>query len=146
MVDTVDKETRSRIMSRVRGKDTAPEMTVRRLVFSLGYRYRLHDKRLPGTPDLVFAGRKKIIFVHGCFWHRHDGCPLARIPKSNTAFWAQKLEANSERDARNLAALRELGWRVLVVWECDLWEWRALTSRLKAFLGRQPSTRQTDAK
>lgn len=133
-------------MSRVRGKDTAPEMTVRRLVFSLGYRYRLHDKRLPGTPDLVFAGRKKIIFVHGCFWHRHDGCPLARIPKSNTAFWAQKLEANSERDARNLAALRELGWRVLVVWECDLWEWRALTSRLKAFLGRQPSTRQTDAK
>lgn len=133
-------------MSRVRGKDTAPEMTVRRLVFSLGYRYRLHDRRLPGTPDLVFAGRKKIIFVHGCFWHRHDECALARIPKSNTGFWAQKLEANRERDARNLAALRELGWRVLVVWECELGERRALTSRLKAFLGRQPSTRRTDAK
>lgn len=133
-------------MSRVRGKHTAPEMTVRRLVFSLGYRYRLHDRRLPGKPDLVFAGRKKVIFVHGCFWHRHDGCALARIPKSNTVFWAQKLEANRERDARNLAALRELGWRVLVVWGCELGELRALTSRLKAFLGRQPPARRTDAK
>ncbi len=134
MVDTVDVETRSRIMGRVRGKGTAPEMMVRRFVFSLGYRYRLHDARLPGKPDLVFAGRKKIIFVHGCFWHRHEGCALARIPKSKTQFWLQKLTANKERDIRNLTALRELGWCVLVVWECELSDDQALRQRITKFL------------
>lgn len=134
MVDTVDKETRSRIMSRVRGKDTVPEMTVRRLVFSLGYRYRLHDSRLPGKPDLVFASRRKVIFVHGCFWHRHDGCALARLPKSRTEFWARKLAGNKERDMKNQAALRELGWRALVVWECGLSDQSALRRRIVKFL------------
>lgn len=134
MVDTVDKETRSRIMSRVRGKDTAPEMIVRRLVFSLGYRYRLHDARLPGKPDLVFAGRKKVIFVHGCFWHRHEGCALARIPKSRTDFWVEKLSANRARDLRNQAALKALGWRSIVLWECTLAHKAALKRRIIRFL------------
>jgi DNA mismatch endonuclease, patch repair protein len=140
MVDTVSKEKRSEIMSRVRGKDTTPEMAVRRLVFSLGYRYRLHDARLPGKPDLVFAGRRKVIFVHGCFWHRHDGCALARLPKSRIDFWARKLAGNKERDERNIAALRDLGWRVLVLWECELGNSsRLLKARITAFLGRSPS-------
>jgi DNA mismatch endonuclease (patch repair protein) len=134
MVDTVSKEKRSAIMSRVRGKDTAPEMAVRRMVFSMGYRYRLHDARLPGKPDLVFAGRRKIIFIHGCFWHRHEGCPLARIPKSSTRFWTQKLEGNKERDVKNMTALHALGWCVLVVWECELANRVALLARVKAFL------------
>lgn len=134
MADTVDKETRSRIMSRVRGKDTAPEMLVRRLVFSLGYRYRLHDARLPGKPDLVFAGRKKVIFIHGCFWHRHEGCALARMPKSSTEFWARKLTGNRERDIKNQAALCALGWRVLIVWECDLADQSKLRGRIVRFL------------
>ena len=134
MADTVDKETRSRIMSRVRGKDTTPEMLVRRLVFSLGYRYRLHDPRLPGKPDLVFASRRKVIFVHGCFWHRHDGCALARLPKSRIEFWTRKLTGNKERDGRNQAALRKLGWRILVVWECGMGDRDALRRRIVRFL------------
>lgn len=136
MADTVDRETRSLIMSRVRGKDTAPEMLVRRLVFSLGYRYRLHDARLPGKPDLVFAGRRKVIFVHGCFWHRHDGCDLARLPKSRAEFWTRKLTGNKERDGRNQTALRKLGWRILVVWECGLGDQAALRRRIVRFLDR----------
>lgn len=123
-------------MSRVRGKDTKPEMRVRRLIFSLGYRYRLHDARLPGKPDLVFAGRGKVIFVHGCFWHQHDGCALARLPKSRTGFWTRKFAGNKERDARNMAALRALGWRVLVLWECGLADEPALRRRIKRFLGQ----------
>lgn len=134
MVDTVSKEKRSDIMSRVRGKNTAPEMLVRRLVFALGYRYRLHDARLPGKPDLVFAGRKKVIFVHGCFWHRHDGCALARMPKSRTDFWARKLAGNQERDSKNQAALRKLGWRVLIIWECRLSDQAVLRRRIARFL------------
>lgn len=130
MVDTVDKVTRSRIMSRMRGKDTTPEMLVRRLVFSLGYRYRLHDPRLPGKPDLVFAGRRKVLFIHGCFWHRHDGCALARLPKSRTEFWTRKLTGNKERDGRNQAALRKLGWRAMVVSECGLGNQAALRRRI----------------
>jgi DNA mismatch endonuclease (patch repair protein) len=142
MADTVDKETRSRIMGRVRGKDTVPEMLVRRLVFSLGYRYRLHDPRLPGKPDLVFAGRRKVIFVHGCFWHRHDGCALARLPKSRTEFWTRKLGGNKERDIKNQTALRELGWRALVVWECSLADQTKLRRRIIGFLdgGKEPRT------
>lgn len=135
MVDTVDKETRSQIMRRVRSKDTAPEMVVRRLIFSLGYRYRLHDGRLPGKPDLVFVGRRKVIFVHGCFWHRHDGCTLARLPKSRTEFWVKKLTDNKERDSRNLSALRKLGWRALVIWECSLSDREKLKQRIIRFLG-----------
>lgn len=142
MADSVDKQTRSRIMSRVRNKNTRPEMAVRRIVFSAGYRYRLHGRKLPGRPDLVFAGRHKVIFVHGCFWHRHKGCSLARLPKSRHDFWIPKLESNRERDERNRAALVADGWDVLVVWECELKEKEALASRISAFLGPARSTKK----
>ncbi len=133
-MDTVTKEKRSAIMARVRGKDTLPEMRVRRLVTSLGYRYRLHRRSLPGCPDLVFPSRFRVIFVHGCFWHRHRKCEMARIPKSRVAFWTEKLEGNRKRDRRSLTALRKLGWRVLVVWECELADEIRLRSRIYEFL------------
>jgi DNA mismatch endonuclease, patch repair protein len=112
---------RSRQMALVRGRDTKPEMAVRQLVHSLGYRHRLHRRDLPGTPDLVFPGRRKAILVHGCFWHRHDdpGCWRARLPKSRLEFWVPKLEANAARDARNIATLKSNGWAVTVIWECQ---------------------------
>lgn len=122
-------------MAKIKSKGTKPEMMVRRLLFALGYRYRLHDSRLPGHPDLVFRGRRKAIFVHGCFWHRHDGCRLARLPKSRLDFWKPKLEGNKERDARKLMQLDALGWHSLVVWECELKDLNSLEKRLKAFLG-----------
>lgn len=134
MVDTIDAASRSAVMSRVRGKDTKPEMAIRKMVFGAGYRYRLHGKKLPGKPDLVFAGRRKVIFVHGCFWHRHAGCALARIPKSRVEFWTAKLEGNRDRDARHLATLREMGWSAMVVWECELRDPDALQERIRAFL------------
>lgn len=121
-------------MSRVKSEDTKPEMLVRKLVFSMGYRYRIHDKRLPGKPDLVFASRKKIIFVNGCFFHRHEGCVLARIPKSKMDFWVPKLEGNKLRDVRILASLKQAGWSVLVVWECELKNKSVLRIRLRSFL------------
>lgn len=145
MVDTVTKEARSRIMGRIRNKDTGPEMTVRRLIFSMGFRYRLHVGRLPGRPDLVFPGRRKVIFIHGCFWHRHEGCPLARIPKSRIDFWTTKLTANSDRDKRNIAALRALGWEVLVLWECELADVARLRQRLTEFLDPMRSRNSSDA-
>jgi DNA mismatch endonuclease (patch repair protein) len=119
MVDSVSSDRRSEIMSRVRSKDTRPEMIVRRMLHKAGYRYRLHVANLPGKPDLVFAGRRKVIFIHGCFWHLHD-CGQARMPKSRVEFWGKKLRANRERDERNLAELRRLGWGVFSVWECQL--------------------------
>lgn len=125
---------RSWLMSRVRSRNTKPEWAVRRLVFSMGYRYRLHDKRLPGTPDLVFPGRKKVIWVQGCFWHGHD-CPNgARIPKTNVPFWTQKKRDNQDRDDRNHAALTAMGWKVLVIWECQIRDPR-LRERVRRFLG-----------
>ena len=122
MVDTLTKAERSERMSRVRGKDTKPELIVRRLVHGMGYRYRLHRRDLPGTPDLVLPSRKKAIFIHGCFWHRHPdpACKLARLPKSRLDFWKPKLEGNRRRDRENQARLRKLGWDVLVVWECQI--------------------------
>lgn len=123
-------------MGRVRGKDTKPELVVRRIVHKLGYRYRLHQRHLPGRPDLVFASRQKVIFVHGCFWHRHDApdCKLARLPKSRLEFWSAKLDGNRSRDAKNLAALKEGGWRILVVWECELTDKERLGNNLASFL------------
>ena len=121
-------------MSRVRSKDTKPEMRVRRLVHGLGYRYRLHVRELPGTPDLVFPSRRAVIFVHGCFWHRHENCALARLPKSRLDFWRKKLESNTTRDAAQQERLRELGWRVLVVWECQLGDTTKLTDTIRHFL------------
>lgn len=121
MPDKISKERRSKNMRRIRSKDMKPEMVVRRLVHGMGYRYRLHRKDLPGKPDLVFPGRKKVIFVHGCFWHQHGDpdCKIARRPKSNLDYWNPKLDRNVERDARNQAKLREMGWDPLIVWECQ---------------------------
>ena len=124
-------------MGRVRSRDTAPEMRVRRLVFALGYRYRLHGKGLPGRPDLVFAGRRKVIFVHGCFWHRHEGCALARLPKSRQEFWLPKLDANKTRDARNVQDLTDRGWEVLTLWECEIKKVDETTRKLRRFLDAQ---------
>jgi len=134
VVDTISTAARSEIMSRVRHKDTGPEMIVRRLLHKAGYRYRLHVSNLPGRPDLVFPGRKKVIFVHGCFWHSHSGCPNARMPKSRTSFWQDKLEANRARDERHLQALEKAKWAVLVLWECELRD-PNLLARIQAFLG-----------
>jgi DNA mismatch endonuclease (patch repair protein) len=133
-MDTVSPARRSEIMGRVRSRDTKPEMVVRRIVFAMGYRYRLHAKDLPGKPDLVFRNRRKVICVHGCFWHRHQGCPLARLPKSRTEFWLTKLEANRQRDIKNELALQVLNWNVLIVWECELRDVANLKSRIKEFL------------
>ncbi len=137
--DTLSPAERSERMGRVRNKDTKPEMLVRRLVHSMGYRYRLHSGKLPGRPDMVFVGRRKVIFVHGCFWHRHaevtgEACPLTRTPKSRLDFWEAKFEGNKERDRRNLANLREDGWDPLVVWECQTKDVERLASRVGRFL------------
>lgn len=136
MVDTLTKQQRSERMSRIGGKDTGPEMVVRRLVHGMGYRYRLHDRSLPGCPDLVFRSGRKVIFVHGCFWHRHDdsACKLARLPKSRSEFWGPKLEANARRDHKNQEELRALGWDVLVIWECKLKNRAFLKSQIESFL------------
>ena len=120
MVDVVDAETRSRMMSGIRGKDTKPELTVRRYLHSRGLRYRLNVKDLPGKPDLVFPKYGVAVFVHGCFWHRHSGCRYATIPSSNKEFWQAKFDGNVQRDKINARRLRALGWRVLVAWECGL--------------------------
>ncbi|KAF0807657.1 DNA mismatch endonuclease Vsr [Alcanivorax xiamenensis] len=137
MSDTLSPKARSERMSRVKAKDTKPEMTLRRLVHGLGFRYRLHRRDLPGTPDLVFPGRRAVIFMHGCFWHRHPGCGLTRMPKSRVEFWRTKLEANRERDLRHQRALAEMGWRVLVVWECELRDLDAVASKVEAFLTQE---------
>lgn len=121
-------------MSQVGSKNTKPELVVRRLVFSMGYRYRLHCKTLPGTPDLVFHGRKKIIFVNGCFWHGHSDCRYGRLPKSRIAFWQAKIDRNRERDAENIAKLQTTGWRVLTVWGCELKEIETMMSKLNEFI------------
>ncbi len=135
MVDSIGQAARSALMARVRGKNTRPELIVRKLVFAAGYRYRLHVRTLPGSPDLVFPGRKKVIFVHGCFWHRHENCNLARMPKSRVEFWSDKLDGNKARDKRSYDALRHAGWQVHVVWECELGDLVALEENLRAFLG-----------
>lgn len=121
-------------MARVRGKNTQPELIVRKLLFAAGYRYRLHVRTLPGSPDLTFPGRKKVIFVHGCFWHLHANCNRSRMPKSRVEFWSEKLNANKTRDARISDALIRSGWKVLVIWECELDDLVALEERLKTFL------------
>lgn len=107
-------------MSKVRGKDTKPEMAVRSYLHRRGLRYRLHDRSLPGKPDLVFKSRRVVVFVHGCFWHGHPGCSKARIPKTREEFWRSKIETNAARDRRSIRRLRALGWRVLVVWQCRI--------------------------
>jgi len=136
MVDIVSTRRRSEIMSRIRAKDTKPEMTVRRLVHSMGYRYRLHRSDLPGKPDLTFARLKKVIFVHGCFWHQHSdpNCKLASIPKSNQHYWLPKLRKNAQRDKEVGLQLAEAGWSVLVIWECELKDRLELQANIASFL------------
>jgi len=121
-------------MRKVGSKDTTPEMIVRKIAYKLGYRYRLHRKELPGNPDLAFIGRRKVIFVHGCFWHGHSMCKRARIPKTNRAYWSDKISKNTRRDEASLLALREMGWRAMVIWECELHDLRTLPMRIKEFL------------
>lgn len=133
MVDNLTPEERSRLMSRVRDKNTKPEMVVRRLAHRLGYRFRLHRRDLPGSPDLVFPSKKKIIFVHGCYWHRHD-CKKATTPKTNVDFWQKKFDANTARDDRNLRDLREMGWETLVIWQCEAQRLDELADRLVHYL------------
>ena len=137
MVDNLSPEQRSRLMSRVRGKDTQPEMVVRRLAHRLGYRFRLHLRDLPGSPDLVFPGRRKVVFVHGCYWHRH-GCKKTTTPKSNTQFWQKKFDDNVKRDQKNLDDLANRGWDAMVVWQCQTRQIDDLAERLLDFLGEQP--------
>lgn len=135
-MDTLSPAARSARMARVRSRDTKPEMVVRRLLHSMGYRYRLHRSDLPGRPDIVFGKRRKVIFIHGCFWHRHDDpeCRLARLPKSRLEFWEPKLKGNAERDTKRQKALNQLGWDILVVWECELRQSEQLENKLKKFL------------
>lgn len=133
MVDNLSPEERSRLMSRVRGKDTKPEMVVRRLAHRLGYRFRLHRRDLPGSPDLVFPKKEKVIFVHGCYWHRHH-CKKATTPKTNVDFWNEKFRRNVERDAENLKSINALGWEPLVIWQCETEHPRKIEKILKDFL------------
>lgn len=136
MSDTLDKEARSYRMSLVKSKDTGPEMVVRRCVHRMGFRYRLHVSSLPGCPDLVLRKAKRVIFVHGCFWHRHadPACKLARLPKSSGDFWLKKLTANRERDLKNSERLKKMGWKSLVIWECQLKDLGCLETILRSFL------------
>lgn len=120
MADTVTPEQRHRIMAAVKGKDTKPEMLVRRFLHAAGFRYRLHDRKLPGCPDLVFPSLHTVVFIHGCFWHGHENCKHARLPKSNVDFWRSKILRNSERDSRVRIELEKQSWNVIVIWECDL--------------------------
>lgn len=137
MTDTRSPEQRRRIMQSVKTENTGPELKLRKALFAAGYRFRLHRKTLPGSPDIVFPGRKKAIFVHGCFWHGHD-CAKGKGSKSRIDYWGPKLEANKARDARNLRELQALGWQTLVIWQCELGDMDNLLRRLGTFLG-QPS-------
>jgi DNA mismatch endonuclease, patch repair protein len=133
-MDSLDRQARSAHMAKIGPKGSKPEMVVRRTLHALGYRYRLHRRELPGTPDIVLARRKKVIFVHGCWWHGHDCKFGRRPPKSNVEFWTTKLRGNAERDTRILAKLKAMGWDCLVVWECEISPRDALVVRLRMFL------------
>lgn len=133
-MDTLTRTERSKRMALVHGKDTKPELLVRRIARSCGHKFRLHVAALPGKPDLVFPRLRKAIFVHGCYWHRHPGCPLARLPKSKLRFWVPKLTENRRRDLRKIAKLRRDGWGVSVVWECQLKNPISLAKRINRFL------------
>jgi DNA mismatch endonuclease (patch repair protein) len=134
MTDVYSAEKRSAVMRRVKGRDTTPELTVRRLLTALGVRYRLHRNDLPGKPDIVMAGRRLAIFVHGCFWHGHDCARGARVPKANRDYWLGKVGRNRQRDGVSRAALEAAGWRVETIWECEMKDEAALKGRLEALL------------
>lgn len=134
-MDSLTPDRRSANMSRIRSKDTKPEMLIRRLLHGLGYRYRLHRRDLPGAPDLVFPSRRKVILVHGCFWHHHTGCVDGRVPKSREDYWVPKLRRNVERDRLNIGKLRRGGWKVMKLWECEILKDKSIQKRLTDFLG-----------
>ena len=132
-LDPLSHAQRSERMSRVRSKNTKPELQVRRRIWSLGYRYRLHSNKLPGKPDLVFARRRKVIFIHGCFWHQHKNCRQYRMPNTRLDFWIPKLQGNVKRDRLNQRSIRRLGWEYFIIWECQLKD-KELTDRITSFL------------
>ena len=137
-MDIISPKRRSEIMSHIKSKNMTPEMKVRRLAHSLGFRFRLHQKNLPGTPDLVFSRLNKIIFVHGCFWHQHGAvnCKIKRLPKSRQEYWIPKLERNKARDKKAISSLRKAGWEVLVIWECQTLNIKQLEKKLIRFLNK----------
>jgi DNA mismatch endonuclease (patch repair protein) len=136
MPDKFDEQVRSSIMRNIRSTNTALEMKVRKFLHSEGYRYRLHGKNLPGKPDIIFASRKKAIFIHGCFWHQHQKatCPISHRPKSNLEYWTPKLLRTVERDKNNKNALKAIGWQVMILWECEIRKWIVLPVRISNFL------------
>jgi DNA mismatch endonuclease (patch repair protein) len=139
VTDIVDRKRRSEIMARIGPRNTRPELTVRSAIHRMGFRFRLHQRRLPGSPDLVFRRHGIAVFVHGCFWHRHKGCANATNPKTRPEFWQRKFDANVARDARNCAALRRIGWKPLIIWECETEDPARLERILtKAFVRRAP--------
>lgn len=140
MSDVFTPEKRSAVMRRVKGKDTSPELAVRKALTALGARYRLNRKDLPGSPDIVMAGRRLAIFVHGCFWHGHDCARGSRVPKANREYWTAKVARNVARDARTAAELAAAGWRVETIWECELKDAEALRARLEGLLARDLSS------
>ena len=135
-MDRLTPEQRRRNMTSIRGRDTGPEMAVRRLLHAAGYRFRLHRRDLPGRPDIVLPGRRTVIFVHGCFWHRHAGCRYTTTPATRTEFWLEKFSRNVERDRRVERELTSLGWNVVIVWECELKDLETLLTRLRTAIDR----------
>jgi DNA mismatch endonuclease, patch repair protein len=141
-VDRLSKSQRSEHMARIRSKNTSPELFVRRVLFRLGYRFRLHRNDLPGTPDIVFPSRKKAVFIHGCFWHAHGGCHLAKTPKTRPEYWRAKFSRNATRDRLSKRKLRSMGWSTLTIWECQLVQEEHILRRLTRYLGpATPSVR-----
>lgn len=133
-MDVFSREKRSQIMSHVGGKNTKPELIVRSILHRMGYRFRLHRRDLPGKPDITFPKYKKVIFIHGCFWHGHEGCPKSKRPDTNKEFWNKKLDKNIARDKINMEKIKELGWDVLVVWTCELKNMDTLKDKIVSFL------------
>lgn len=141
-MDTLTPEQRSHRMSLIRSKNTQAELRVRRLVYAMGYRYRLHRKDLPGKPDLAFLSIRRVIFVNGCFWHRHQGCRRASIPKSRVAYWKDKFAKTLKRDTKNLTQLKAMGWEYLIIWECELRDTKTLRQKIAEFLSASHSVRR----
>jgi DNA mismatch endonuclease, patch repair protein len=137
MPDVFSKEKRSRIMSRIKGKDTKPEKLVRSLLHRMGYRFRLHVRDLPGNPDIVLPRHRKIVFMNGCFWHGHPNCKRAKLPETNRPFWEEKIGKNMKRDRSTLRKLRKTGWRVLVVWQCEMRDKTMLENSLRRFMEKR---------
>lgn len=135
MPEKLTSEQRSALMGRIRRSNTKPELVVRRVLFSLGYRYRLQWRAAPGRPDVAFPGRRKAIYIHGCFWHQHSGCRLSRVPTTRRDFWIEKFNRNKARDARDLARAAQEGWSTLVIWECETRDHLTLRERLVQFIG-----------